>query len=73
VDAITLSMARLSGTGDIPIDVAARAVVLAAVSNTLVKGGMAVTLGTPALRRYAIAIFGSLAVVGIISALLFVG
>jgi hypothetical protein len=30
-------------------------------------------LGTPALRRYAIAIFGSLAVVGIISALLFVG
>jgi uncharacterized membrane protein (DUF4010 family) len=69
VDAITLSLARLSGTGNIAADVAARAVVLATVSNTVVKGGMVVALGAPALRRYAVAIFGSLAVSGLLSAL----
>lgn len=73
VDAITLSMARLSDTGDIAADVAARAVVLATVSNTLVKGGMVLTLGASALRRYAVAIFGSLVLGGVVSALLLVG
>jgi uncharacterized membrane protein (DUF4010 family) len=73
VDAITLSMARLSDSGDIAADVAARAVVLATVSNTLVKGGMVLTLGASALRRYAVAIFGSLVLGGVVSALLLVG
>jgi uncharacterized membrane protein (DUF4010 family) len=73
VDAITLSMARLSSKGDIASDVATRAVVLATVSNTVVKGGMAMTLGAPALRRYALPIFGSLVVGGVASALLLVG
>lgn len=73
VDAITLSMARLSSAGDITPEVATRAVVLATVSNTLVKGGMVVTLGAPALRRYAWPIFASLAVAGIVSASLLVG
>ena len=51
VDAITLSMARLSAAGDLPLSVAARAVVLAAMANTAVKGGMVLVLGAPGLRR----------------------
>ena len=72
VDAITLSMAQLSGAGDIASDVAIRAIVLATVSNTVVKGGMVLTLGAPTLRRYALAIFGSLVVSGVLAALLLV-
>lgn len=72
VDAITLSMARLSGAGDIASNVATRAVVLATVSNTVVKGGMVLTLGAPTLRRYALVIFGSLVVSGVLAALLLV-
>ena len=49
VDAITLSMADYAKTGDVSI--AVRAIVIAALVNTLVKCGMAVTLGGPALRR----------------------
>ena len=72
VDAITLSMARLAETGDIASDVATRAVVLAATSNTVVKGGMTIMLGAPALRRYALPIFGSLVLSGVGAALLLV-
>ena len=51
VDAITLSMARLSAAGDLPLSTAARAVVLAAMANTAVKGGIVLALGAPGLRR----------------------
>ncbi len=39
VDAITLSVAELSGNGDIALQTAARAIVIAVMANTLVKGG----------------------------------
>lgn len=52
VDAITLSMAELShATGSVDLNTAARAIVLAAMSNTAVKGGIVLTSGAPALRR----------------------
>ncbi len=52
VDAITLSMAELSrGEDGLDLRVAARAVVLAAASNTLVKGGIVLVAGAPSLRR----------------------
>jgi uncharacterized membrane protein (DUF4010 family) len=51
VNAITLSMAELSRTGGLALPVAARAIVLAALSNTLVKGLMVAALGSPVLRR----------------------
>jgi uncharacterized membrane protein (DUF4010 family) len=52
VDAITLSMAELAGAeGGVAIPTAARAVVLAAISNTLVKGGIALFAGAATLRR----------------------
>jgi uncharacterized membrane protein (DUF4010 family) len=49
VDAITLSMAGYARAN--PPIVAATAVVIAAISNTVVKCGMVTTLGGPALRR----------------------
>ncbi|MBU0703352.1 MAG: MgtC/SapB family protein [Chloroflexi bacterium] len=51
VDAITLSMAELSNTGGLDLSTAARAIVLAAMANTAVKGGIVLSSGAPALRR----------------------
>ena len=52
VDAITLSLAELSqGEGELSHETAARGIVLAAMSNTLVKGGIVVALGSAAMRR----------------------
>lgn len=55
VDAITLSMAELSiGDGPIEDSTAARAIGLAAVSNTVVKGGIVAVIGSSALRNLVI-------------------
>jgi len=52
VDAVTLSMAELSGPGGtIPLDTAATAVALAAASNTVVKGGIVVATGAAAMKK----------------------
>ena len=52
VDAITLSMAELSQPGGgLELEVASRGVTLAAMSNTVVKGGLILTSGGPALKR----------------------
>jgi uncharacterized membrane protein (DUF4010 family) len=48
VDAIALSMAESAKSGD--ASVAANAIVVAAVTNTVVKCGMVMTLGGPALK-----------------------
>jgi uncharacterized membrane protein (DUF4010 family) len=52
VDAITLSMADLSRTGgSLDMRTAAQAIVLATMSNTVVKGGIVVFSGSASLRR----------------------
>jgi uncharacterized membrane protein (DUF4010 family) len=51
VDAITLSVAELTKTGGLDLETGSRAVVLAAMSNTLVKGGIAMAIGSSALRK----------------------
>jgi len=51
VDAITLSVAELSRAGGLDLSTGARAIVLAAMSNTIVKGGIVLTTGSPVLRR----------------------
>jgi len=48
VDAITLSMAQYARTGS--AQVAANAITIAALSNTVVKAGMVMALGTRELR-----------------------
>ena len=52
VDAITLSMAELSQPGgSVSLDVATRAITLAAVSNTVVKAGIVFATGHALLKR----------------------
>lgn len=51
VDAITLSMAELSNNGSIEMGTAAQAIVLATMSNTVVKGGIVLTGASSGLRK----------------------
>jgi len=73
VDAITLSMSRLAGEATIPQVTAARAIVLAAMSNTAVKAGIAATMGASSLRRYVLPIFALILITGVAVAFLVVG
>ena len=70
VDAITLSMAELSNTGSLSLSTAARAIVLAAMSNTVVKGGIVLSGGSPALRKALLPGFAAMLVAGIAVAFL---
>lgn len=49
MDAITLSMAQYGRSNS--LDVASRAIIIAALSNTTVKAGMVALLGAPQLRK----------------------
>ncbi len=51
VDAITLSMSELSSTGALELSTAARAIVYAAMANTVVKGVLVMWKGSSALRK----------------------
>lgn len=52
VDAITISMAEFSGLqGTLALSVAERAIVIATMSNTVVKGGIVLFSGSKSLRR----------------------
>jgi len=51
VDAIALSMANLASSDAASLDVASRTVLIAVVSNTLLKGALATFIGAPELRR----------------------
>jgi uncharacterized membrane protein (DUF4010 family) len=51
VDAITLAMVNLFQTDASHLQVAARAIVISVMTNTLTKSGMAIGLGSPELRR----------------------
>jgi uncharacterized membrane protein (DUF4010 family) len=69
VDAITLALADLARSGSQSVDVAARAVVIAALANTLVKSALAASLGSPELRRITLPISGLLMAAGAVAAL----
>jgi uncharacterized membrane protein (DUF4010 family) len=56
VDAISLSMANLATSSPQIVKIAAYTIVIAVISNTLVKTGMAVFMGAPALRRTIIVV-----------------
>ena len=71
VDAITLSMAELSRSGVLEMDKAALAIVLATMSNTLVKGSIAIFAGSATLRKSVIPAVIIILAVGLGSALLF--
>ena len=64
VDAVTLSMADGFREGVMPPSLATSAVVLACISNTLAKAGIAVALGSPQLRRLVAVVLGATALAG---------
>ncbi len=51
LNAISLSLARMTVRGSVAVELAAQGLVIAAVANTLVKGGIVLTGGAPGLRR----------------------
>jgi uncharacterized membrane protein (DUF4010 family) len=66
MDAISLSLARESEAEPNGMTVATRAVILAAVSNTLLKAGMAVVLGSPGLKLRIGIVLGATMVLGVL-------
>jgi uncharacterized membrane protein (DUF4010 family) len=67
VDSITLSVSNLSLKGLLDARVAAIAIILATIMNTIAKAVMAMILGTPRLRRLVSRAFGFVVLVGLIS------
>lgn len=70
VDAIALSMADLAKQNPANSAAAARTVVIAVISNTMVKCGITLWLGAPSLRRTMIPITLALALAGVVAAYL---
>lgn len=70
VDAITLSMAELSQSGNLELSTAARAIVLATMSNTVVKGGIIMAGGAIALKKALLPGFLLILITGVVLALL---
>jgi uncharacterized membrane protein (DUF4010 family) len=64
MDAIALSVANNVRTHALTSAQGAQAILVAAISNTLVKGGMALAIGSPRLRRIIALILGLTALVG---------
>lgn len=70
VDAIALSMANLAQQDPASSGAAARTIVIAVISNTMVKCGMAIWLGAPSMRKTMIPITVALAGSGAVAAFL---
>jgi uncharacterized membrane protein (DUF4010 family) len=68
MDAIALSMAEMAGA-QVPLPVAATAVVLAGFTNTVVKGGMAAALGSWGYARIVMGSFAAILAAGGLSLL----
>jgi uncharacterized membrane protein (DUF4010 family) len=64
VDAISLSMARLSADGQISLDAAVTTITLATMSNTLTKAGLALGLAGPRTRAWVFATLFAQALAG---------
>jgi uncharacterized membrane protein (DUF4010 family) len=69
MDAISLSIARDLGPEKAAVSTATQAVILAAISNTLLKAGMAIALGSPGLKVRIGIVLGATAAVGVIAML----
>ena len=64
VDAISLSLSQLA-RGNLALDVAARGIIIAALTNIAVKGGMAYWFGGKEFRNLVVGLFSVLIVFGI--------
>jgi uncharacterized membrane protein (DUF4010 family) len=72
VDAITLAMVNLAQGDASNLQVAARAIVIAVMANTLTKSGMTIGLGSAELRRITLPIAALLLVTGAVGAVLLI-
>ena len=66
VDAITLSVANRLNSGSIAVELGWKLILIAALSNLVFKGGMAVVLGSKSLRKWIIMAFGAILVAGLL-------
>lgn len=73
LDAITLSLARNLNPGEDGLGLVARAIVVAAMANSLLKGVLAVWLGRGALRGYIAVMMAVTIAIGAVAALFLVG
>jgi len=64
LDAIALSLSNLLRDAQVSLGLAAQAIVLAAVANSLLKAALAATLGSPELRRKTLYLLGTTAALG---------
>ena len=64
MDAIALSMTNNLADGSVTADLATRAIILAAIANTLLKGGLAVAFGSAELRRHILIALGATILAG---------
>lgn len=71
VDAITLSLANLAATGDISSTVAVTGIVLATMTNTAVKAGIAYLFGESLFSRRVVVALSTTVVIGILALLVF--
>lgn len=65
VDAITLSMARMASAGTVEVGTASKAIVLAAMVNTMIKGGIVFALGAMSLKKSIVPALISILIVGL--------
>lgn len=65
MDAISLSVAADHGNDAMSLATGVKAVVIAAIANTLLKAGMALALGAPALRWRVGVLLGTTMVIGV--------
>jgi uncharacterized membrane protein (DUF4010 family) len=65
MDAISLLMANGRNDGSVTPLVASQAVILAAVGNSVMKAGFALSLGSPVLRRQVVLVLGLTIVAGL--------
>jgi uncharacterized membrane protein (DUF4010 family) len=70
VDAITLSVASSARDGSVAPHMAVTAIVIAALTNTIVKAGFVLSIGSPALKRRTGSVVGLL-LAGAIASLVF--
>lgn len=73
VDAITLTASELASSSQIEPDVAATAIILAALVNTTAKAVFAISLGSKELRKRVLISFAIVILAGIISSLVYFG
>lgn len=69
IDAITISVSKLAG-GSIDLNLASKSVLIATISNTLVKMAIGIWAGSPALRKLLYIGYGAVFVAALIAFLL---